>query len=221
MEYNVLVTGGSRGIGKEIFDLYSDKGYNAMAPSRQELNLEERDSVRKFIDSNNKGFDIIINNAGRNDIMTIDSLNDNNMASMIMVNLVSPMLLIGGFVPSMKSRGFGWIVNIGSVWGNVSKPGRVVYSATKSGIHGVTKTLALELAPWNILVNTISPGYTLTDLTIQNNNEEQLESIKKNIPLGRLAVPKEMAKAVFFAGNEDNRYMTGQEIVIDGGYSIQ
>lgn len=221
MEYNVLVTGGSRGIGKEIFDLYSDKGYNAIAPSRQELNLEKRDSVRKFIDDNKKGFDIIINNAGSNDVMMIDSLNDDSIKSMIMINLVSPMHLVGGFVPSMKARGFGWIVNIGSVWGNVSKPGRTVYSATKSGIHGVTKTLALELAPWNILVNTISPGYTLTDLTMKNNNEEQLEAIKKNIPLGRLATPIEMAKAVFFAGNEDNRYMTGQEIVIDGGYMIQ
>lgn len=220
MKYRVLVTGGSRGIGKAICDLYLSKGYDVAAPGREELDLEDPDSVEQFI-RNNRDFDIVINNAGINDIMNIDELDDESVRSMMIVNLVSPLKLIGGFVPGMKNRRFGRIVNIGSVLGTVSSPGRAVYAATKSGIHGATRTLSAELAPWNILVNTVSPGYTLTDLTIRNNSEEQLNAIRKKIPLGRLAEPKEIAEAVFFVGNEKNTYLTGQEILVDGGYSIQ
>ncbi len=220
MEYRVLVTGGSRGIGKAVCDLYSDKGYDVTSPGRKEMDLEDIVSVREFV-SKNQNFDIVINNAGSNDIMNIDNLDDGSVRSMMMTNLVSPMVLIGELVPQMKSRRFGRIVNIGSIWGTVSKPGRVVYAATKSGIHGITKTLSVELAPWNILVNTVSPGHTLTDLTAKNNTEEQLKSISENIPLGRLAVPKEIAEVVFFVGNENNTYLTGQDILVDGGFSVQ
>lgn len=220
MRYRVLVTGGSRGIGKTIADLYTKSGYDVATPSRKELDLEDCESVKMFVEKN-MSFDIIINNAGNNDVMAIDNLDEGAVRSMMMTNLISPMNLIGGLVPSMKDRCFGRIVNIGSIWGTVSKPGRVVYSATKSGIHGVTKTLAIELAPWNILVNTVSPGYTLTDLTIKNNSESQLATIRENIPLGRLADPDEIAKVVFFIGNENNTYITGQEILVDGGFSVQ
>lgn len=220
MVYKVLITGGSRGIGRAIYELYSEKGYDVIAPGRKEMNLGNIDSVKEFVEKNRE-FDIVINNAGNNDIMNIDKLNEESTMSMIMTNLVSPIILMGGLVPHMKSRGFGRIVNIGSIWGTVSKSGRAVYSATKSGIHGVTKTLAVELAPWNILVNTISPGYTLTDLTVKNNSEEELNTIRTNIPLGRLAETCEIAKAVFFVGNEDNTYITGQDILVDGGFSIQ
>ncbi len=220
MVYKVLITGGSRGIGKAVYELYSKKGYDVVAPGRKEMDLEDIDSVKGFVEKNRE-FDIVINNAGNNDIMNIDNLSEESTMSMIMTNLVSPIILTGGLVSHMKSRRFGRIVNIGSIWATVSKPGRVVYSATKSGIHGVTKTLAVELAPWNILVNTISPGYTLTDLTVKNNSEEQLRAIRANIPLGRLAETCEIAKAVFFVGNEDNTYITGQDILVDGGFSVQ
>lgn len=219
MRYRVLVTGGSRGIGKAICDLYLNEGYDVTAPGRKEMDLEDMDSVEEFI-HNNRDFDIVINNAGINDIMNIDELDVRSVRSMITVNLLSPLTLIGGLVPGMKSRRFGRIVNIGSILGTVSSPGRAVYAATKSGIHGSTKTLSAELAPWNILVNTVSPGYTLTDMTIRNNSEEQLNIIRKKIPLGRLAETKEIAEVVFFVGNEKNTYLTGQEILVDGGRSV-
>ena len=219
MGYRVLVTGSSRGIGKAVRDLYLSKRYDVTAPGRKELDLETLDSVKEFV-HDNPDFDIVINNAGINDIMNIDNLNEESVRSMMTVNLTSPLTLIGGLASGMKSRRFGRIVNIGSILGTVSSPGRAVYAATKSGIHGVSKTLSAELAPWNILVNTVSPGYTLTDLTIKNNSEEQLNIIRKRIPLGRLAEPKEIAEVVFFFGNEKNTYVTGQEILVDGGYSM-
>ena len=219
MGYRVLVTGSSRGIGKAVRDLYLSKGYDVTAPGRKELDLETLNSVKEFV-HDNPDFDIVINNAGINDIMNIDNLDEESVRSMMTVNLMSPLTLIGGLASGMKSRRFGRIVNIGSILGTVSSPGRAVYAATKSGIHGVSKTLSAELAPWNILVNTVSPGYTLTDLTIKNNSEEQLNIIRKRIPLGRLAEPKEIAEVVFFVGNEKNTYVTGQEILVDGGYSM-
>lgn len=220
MAYKVLVTGGSRGIGKAVCDLYTSKGYEVTAPGRGEMDLKDPVSVREFV-RNNGSFDILINNAGINDIMNVDELDDESVSSMITTNLMSPMILIGELVPDMKRRRLGRIVNIGSVLGTVSSPGRVVYAATKSGINGVTRTLSVELAPWNILVNTVSPGYTLTDLTLKNNTGEQLRSIEERIPLGRLAEPEEIATAVFFAGNENNTYLTGQDIIVDGGFSVQ
>ena len=110
-------------------------------------------------------------------------------------------------------------MNIGSIWATVSKSGRCVYSATKNGIHGVTNTLAVELAPYNILVNTVCPGFTLTELTYKNNTEEQIAEISKDIPIGRMAEPKEMAEVVYFLGSENNTYLTGQKITVDGGFA--
>ena len=84
--------------------------------------------------------------------------------------------------------------------------GRCVYSATKNGVHGVTNTLAVELAPYNILVNTVCPGFTLTELTYKNNTLEQIESINKDIPMGRMAEPREMAEVVYFLCSDKNTY---------------
>ena len=119
----------------------------------------------------------------------------------------------------MKMNRFGRIINIGSIWAVVSKEGRCVYSATKNGIHGVTNTLAVELAPYNILVNTVCPGFTLTELTKKNNTEEQIKNIVKDIPLGRMAEPEEIAEVVYFLGTEKNTYLTGQKITVDGGFA--
>ena len=101
----------------------------------------------------------------------------------------------------------------------VSKGGRCVYSATKNGIHGVTNTLAVELAPDNILVNTVCPGFTLTELTRKNNTPEEIAEISKDIPMGRMAEPEEMAEVVYFLCSEQNTYLTGQKITVDGGFS--
>lgn len=217
-----LITGGSRGIGRAIVARYQKAGFEVFFPSRAELNLLSKDSVDAFISRNkDKKIDVIINNAGINDINLIEDVTDEEIDNMLTTNLISPIRLIRGFVGQMKQRNFGRIVNIGSVWAVVSKAGRSIYSASKNGLHGITNTLALELAPYNILVNTVCPGFVLTELTSKNNTPEQIAALAKDIPLGRLAQPEEIAELVYFLGSENNTYLTGQKIIADGGFTAR
>lgn len=220
MHKRVLITGGARGIGKAVVEVFTNNGYEVIAPTRQRLDLSDNNSVETFVNENKTdGFDIIVNNAGCNDINNIENITDEEMNKMMSVNLLSPIRLLRGFVPYMKEQKYGRIVNIGSIWAVVSKGGRCIYSATKNGIHGVTNTLAVELAPYNILVNTVCPGFTLTELTKKNNSAEQIDSISKEIPMGRMAQPLEIAQVVYFLCSEKNTYLTGQKITVDGGYT--
>lgn len=216
-----LVTGGSRGIGKAIADKLRKEGYEVVTPSRQELDLADKESIERYIlaQKGRTPFDVIINNAGCNDIHLVEDVTDNELYEMMNVNLIAPIRLVRGLVAPMKERRYGRIVNIASIWAVVSKAGRCVYSATKNGIHGVTNTLAVELAPYNILVNTVCPGFTLTELTKKNNTEEEIAEISEDIPLGRMAQPDEIACVVYFLASEENTYLTGQKIAVDGGFT--
>lgn len=218
----VLVTGGSRGIGKAIVDKFMAEKYEVFAPSREQLDLGSSDSVKTFIlQYNSERFDVIINNAGVNDINLLEKVTDKEIDNMLSVNLISPIQLLRGFIPQMKKTGNCKIINIASIWAVVSKEGRSVYSATKHAMHGITNTLALELAPYNILVNTVCPGFTLTELTRKNNTDETISQICNTIPLARMANPGEIAEVVFFLGSDLNTYITGQKICIDGGFTIK
>ena len=218
----VLITGGNRGIGKAIADKFADCGYEVITPTREEMNLEDPHSVELFIKKNsNICFDVIVNNAGCNDINLVEDIKDDELERMISINLMAPIQIIRGFVGMMKLQHYGRIVNIGSIWGVVSKEGRTVYSATKHAVHGITNTLAVELAPDNILVNTVCPGFTNTEMTKKNNSLETVKKIVENIPVGRMAEPEEIAEVVFFLGHESNTYITGQKIVVDGGFTVK
>jgi 3-oxoacyl-[acyl-carrier protein] reductase len=215
-----LVTGGSRGIGKAISAKFEEHGYEVIMPTRQELDLSESDSIASYIEKNKDVyFDVIVNNAGINDINDITDILDEEIDDMMTVNLIAPIKLLRGFVKNMKKNQYGRIVNIGSIWAVVSKKGRCVYSATKNGIHGVTNALAVELAPYNILINTVCPGFTLTELTRKNNTEEEMKEISADIPIGRMAAPEEIAEVVYFLCSEQNTYLTGQKIAVDGGFA--
>lgn len=220
--YDVLVTGGSRGIGSAIVQRYEELGYSVLAPSRSDLDLRSRESIMQFIERyRDNHFSILVNNAGSNDINMLENITEQNIEDMISINLKAPLYLIQGFVPGMKAEQFGRIINISSVWSVVSKPGRTVYSATKHGIHGLTVTMALELAKDGILVNTIAPGFTMTELTKKNNSVDEICEMAKTVPVGRLAEPKEIANVVCYFGSRENTYVTGQKIVVDGGFSVQ
>ena len=218
----VLITGGSRGIGYAIAKKFSANGYDVVAPTRAELDLTDGASIHQFIRVHQDiFFDVIINNAGCNDVNLIGQIQDEELERMMNINLIAPIKLLRGFVGKMKENHYGRIVNIGSIWGVVSKGGRTVYSATKHAIHGVTGTLSVELASDNILVNTVCPGFTLTEMTHKNNTLDEILAISKDIPVGRMAEPEEIAEVVFFLGHETNTYLTGQKIVVDGGFTIK
>lgn len=218
----VFITGASRGIGKTVKTIFEENGYNTVCPTRQELDLSSQESVNSYcLKHKDIVFESIINCAGINEINEIENVSDEEMNRMIQVDLLSPIMLLRAFTPTMKKNNYGRIVNIGSIWASVSKIGRGMYSAAKNGIHGVTNALALELAPYNVLVNTICPGFTLTELTKKNNTEEQITQISSIIPLGRMAQSEEIAEFIYYLGSEKNTYITGQKIMIDGGYTIQ
>lgn len=219
---NVLLTGGSRGIGKAVGEVFLKHGYNVISPTREEMDLSSNASIQAYIEQNEHlEIDVLINNAGINPLSSIDEMKDEDLAQCIQVNLTAPALLCRGFVPGMKKRRNGRIVNIGSIWSVVSKEKRSAYAMTKNGIHGLTNTLAVELGSYNILVNTVCPGFTKTELTAQNISAEVEKQLNQDIPLGRFATPEEIANIVFLLGSEHNTYITGQKIVADGGFSVR
>ncbi len=218
----LLITGGSQGIGKATVEEFTSHGYEVYAPTIDEMNLLYANEIDSYIEKHKDiCFDVIVNNAGINDLNLVEDFTDEEIHRMLMINLEAPIRLLRAFVPAMKKNNYGRIVNIGSIWGVVSKPKRLLYCATKHGIHGVTNTLALELAPYGIMVNTVCPGFTLTELTRKNNSPSEIENISNMIPAKRMAQPNEIAKAVYYFGSQDNTYITGQQICVDGGYSVQ
>jgi 3-oxoacyl-[acyl-carrier protein] reductase len=221
-EKKCFLTGGSRGIGRAIKDRFISSGYAVYAPTREELDLSNIQSIKDYIEIHNAvTFDVIINNAGINETNLLDDIKEHDITKMLQVDLIAPILLLKGFIPNMKKAGSGRIVNVGSIWAVVSKEGRGLYSSAKNGLHGITNTLALELARYNILVNTVCPGFTLTELTKKNNADEEIDKINRLIPLKRMAKPEEIAEFIFFLCSEKNTYITGQKICIDGGYAVQ
>lgn len=119
----------------------------------------------------------------------------------------------------MMERRYGRIVNISSVWAVVTKAGRLMYSTAKAGLGGMTRTLSVELAPYNVLVNALAPGYVNTELTRRNNTGAEIEAIERTIPVGRLAEPEEIAEVAAFLASDRNSYVTGQIIMVDGGFT--
>lgn len=217
----VLVTGGSRGIGLAICEEFKRAGYKVIAPTRQELDLNSLDSIKNFVAKpKNQKIDILINNAGINKPEWIAEMQDETIDETIQVNLTAPFYLIRACVPYMKQQKWGRIINVSSIFGIVARAKQTLYCATKHGLNGLTKSLALELAQDNILVNSVCPGFTKTQLVLRN-PPEKIKAIENDIPLGRLAEPGEIAKAVFYLASPENTYLTGQTIIIDGGFSCK
>ncbi|NLV46687.1 MAG: SDR family oxidoreductase, partial [Candidatus Hydrogenedentes bacterium] len=162
---------------------------------------------------------VLVNNAGTNRLNPIDQVATQDLDALLSINLRAPLLLCREVGRTMKEARYGRIINIASIWSVITKPGRVVYTATKTGLAGMTKTVAADLAPYGVLVNAVSPGFINTELTKMTLPLEEQERLAAQVPLGRFAEPEEIARVVLFLASRENSYLTGQNIVVDGGFT--
>lgn len=238
----VLVTGATKGIGAAIASAFESAGASLILTGTQQEQIDVlnernkgqgKDHVRwlqvdfsshkstaTFLECIEHGLpiDILINNAGTNIISPIDQVTSENFDSLLAINLRAPLLLCKSVSSNMKKKSYGRIVNIASIWSVITKPGRAMYTATKTGLVGLTKTVATDLAPYGILVNAVSPGFVNTELTKASLSLEEREQLSCQVPLGRFAEPEEIAQTVLFLSSNLNTYITGQNLVVDGGY---
>ena len=236
MAYVALVTGGTRGIGEAICVKLKEEGYQVIAnyggnyKAAQEFT--ERTGIPAFkfdvadfdavntaisqIESDYGSLDVLINNAGITRDGTMHRMTFEQWDAVIQTNLASCFNTCRAVIDGMRERGYGRIVNIGSVNGQAGQYGQVNYAAAKSGIHGFTKALAQENAAKGITVNAIAPGYIDTDM-VRAVPEEVLAKIVAKIPVGRLGNASEIAKAVSYLVAEDNGFMTGSTLSVNGG----
>jgi NAD(P)-dependent dehydrogenase (short-subunit alcohol dehydrogenase family) len=162
--------------------------------------------------------DILVNNAGSNVPQPLDEIQDKDWDYILELNLRSCMALTRALVGPMKQRRWGRIIHISSIMGFVSNVGRGAYSATKAALIGLTHASALELGPFNITVNCIAPGAFLTDLPARLLSEEQKRMFAQRAALGRWGDPKELIGPVLLLASDAGSYITGETLVVDGGY---
>ncbi|MBO6271293.1 SDR family oxidoreductase [bacterium] len=233
MTKKILVTGATRGIGKAIFNELC-KDYDVYPSARNEKVLKALNAkdycvcdfakdIKPLVDFINKyEFDIIINNAGEYIYGSIDTMTDNQISSIYKTNLIAPVKIISSATPYMKEKKWGRIVNIGSISGVMGEAYASLYSSTKSGLIGLTKALALELAEYNVTVNTINPGWVDTELG--NNSVEDSDFSKEEIieciPQKRFVEPKEVATLTKYLISDDAKGITGQSINLCAGLSV-
>ena len=241
-EKNVLITGASRGIGRSTAILFAQNGYHVFLncnKSVEELKQVQEEiekhhpkavtlvpgnvgnpsdvrSIFREIYSHCDSLDVLVNNAGVAHIGLLMDLTDEEWRRIIDTNLSSVFYCCREAVPKMVSKKSGRIINISSMWGTVGASCEAAYSASKSGIHGLTRALAKELAPSGIPVNAIACGVIDTVMNAQLDKTERQE-LAEGIPTGRFCSPEEIAEVIWQTANTP-AYMTGQIIGVDGGY---
>lgn len=216
-----LVTGGSRGIGAAIVETLADRGVEVLAPNRNQLDLANLAQVETFIRHLDRVPNILVVNAGENIPRDLDNITTDHWLRTMNVNLNSAFVLIREIAPRMAANGGGWITAVSSCYSLRSRRGRAPYSASKAALNSLIKSAALEFASGNVLVNGVAPGFVMTDLTRQNNDEQGIKELESKVPLGRLAEPQEIAQLVGYLSGPMNTYITGQLFVIDGGFLCQ
>lgn len=228
---NILVTGASRGIGNAIAKELEKNGFNVFAVARNEALLKDfqkycvadiatdagLEAVESFIESSD--IDVLVNNAGEYIYSPIEKVSLSEAEHIMRLNLLAPMYLISKVVPYMKRNKWGRIVNIGSISGVLGEANASLYSGSKSGLIGATKALALELAEYNITVNTINPGWVDTDMgnSSAEDGDFTKDEIVECIPQKRFVTPQEVAGMVKYLISEDARGVTGQSINLCAG----
>ncbi len=241
----VLITGGTRGIGKATAIKFAQNGYKVIVNYTSFNDIEKyKIEMRKLAIDNNiyliknditsysgcqnmvkevinvyGKVDVLVNNAGITKDKLLLMMDEDDFNDVINVNLKGMFNITKSVIPYMIKSKQGRIVNISSVVGTNGNIGQINYSASKAGIIGFSKSLAKEYASRNILVNIVAPGFIDTNMT-NKIKEEVKENIKESIPLRRLGKPEEVANLIYFLGSDNNTYITGELIKIDGGLTI-
>ena len=193
----VLITGGSRGIGKQLVEDFKLSGAIVTSTDTTNLNFLDPNSITEFLNSiKDLDIDICINNAGINEINPFCEISDQSWEDIIAVNLTGTFKITKSIIKKMMKREDGKVINVSSIWGHKSKIGRAAYSASKFGLRGLTQAVAAEAASKGVLVNSVSPGFTRTELTERILGPDGIAEIEKSIPLGRLATPKEISNVI-------------------------
>ena len=237
-----LVTGGSRGLGKAMARVFAENGADVVISSRHEEELKSalqeilegtgrkgkyfvadvsrRDDVAHLAKATLTEMgrvDILVNNAGMNAPQAVEKMDDSNWDRTLEVNLTSCMALTRALVPQMKGRKWGRVIFISSIMGLASKEERGAYSATKSALVGLTRAAALELGPFGVTVNCLSPGPFLTDMPAGVLSEDQKKVFSDRTALGRWGDPRELAGPALLLASDAGSYITGANVVVDGG----
>jgi len=233
----VVVTGGSSGIGDAIVRRFTGEGARAVVPDLIDpeapiagvrylpCDVSDRASVEAAfasIQQTEGRVDVLVNNAGIQRVALTDEFDPATWAQVLGVHLFGTFHCSALALRLMKRQRSGSIISIASVAGMIALPGRGPYSAAKAGIMSLTRVMAVEVAELGIRVNAVAPGSTRTALVEQGlrDGSLSLDGLHQEIPMRRLAVPDEIAKVVVFLASDDAGYITGQTIVVDGGWSI-
>lgn len=228
-----VVTGGTRGIGRAVAERLRDDGARVLVTgTKVEGPVPEGCDYRvaDFGDeASTENFAvllrerrplILVNNAGVTNPQPFGDIEAEEFQRVHRINLVAPLSLSRAVLPGMREAGWGRIVNVGSMWGVVSKVGRATYSASKFGLAGLTAALAAEVAADGILANCVAPGFVETDLIAAWATEEERAALAAQVPMKRLAQPAEIAAFIAWLCSPENSYISGQQLVIDGGYTM-
>ena len=242
----VVITGAGKGLGKTFALALANEGahlaligrnaeaLNDVAIAARKLNVtaevftgdvSREEDVRKMeqgIVAKFQKVHILINNAGINIRKNVTDFTFDEWTSVINTNLVGAFLMCRSFVPHMRGEGYGRIINLTSIMSHISLPGRTAYSASKAGLLGFTKALALELAPEGITVNGISPGPCATEMNIPIlNNPELNQQFISKLPVDRWGKVEEIGHLLLYICSPNAGFLTGTDIVIDGGWTAQ
>lgn len=215
-----LVLGGQGDIGGAIAARLQADGCEVLAVGRSDFDLGSAAQIDAFFARAGTQFEILVHSGGLNHPKRFAELTEAEIRQSLEVNLIGFLHVARACLPYWQQQRFGRVVVISSLYGFLARSGRLPYVMAKHALNGAVKTLAIEWAPLGVLVNALSPGYIGTKMTYRNNPPETIAKFVAGIPLGRLGTPEDVAEVAAFLCSPSNSYLTGQDLVVDGGFSV-